>query len=102
MRKIKYFTSVIMVCSLFIGKANAFAFPDFTPLIPVAPQFCAMCIAASIPTAVSYVQQVPQIKQQLMSVTDVTKLKQFALAYATSLGNTLLTALRSRKKKIDF
>ena len=102
MRKIKYFTSVIVVCSLLVGKAHAFVWPDLTPLIPFSPQFCPMCIASAIPTYISYAQQIPQIKKDLLSVTDVTKLKQFAKSYVTSLGNTLLTALKARKKKVDF
>lgn len=102
MKKIRYITSLVLVCSLLVGKAHAFAWPDLTPMIPFSPQFCAQCIAGNIPMTLSYIDQIPQIKKELESVTDVTKLKQALKSYALSLGNTLFSKLKSQKKKVDF
>ena len=107
MKKIKYFISVMVICSLFSGKANAFGpFPDLTPAIPFAPQFCGSCLPGSISTVLAHVKQIPQIKKDLEQITNVTKLKQLALSYATGLANTAFNSLRSnlsaRNKVVDF
>lgn len=96
MKKISYFLSVLLTCSLFSSGAKAFAWPDYTPLLPWSSQFCPTCIAPTIMMAESYIQQGIQVKRELEQITNISYLKQFLRSYALGLGNTLLGALKNR------
>ena len=92
MKKIIGFISVLLTCTFLNRGAQAFVFPDFTPLAPFSPQFCVMCIPPAVDWAYNTVDQVKDAKNRLQEMTDVTKIKQALSAYAASLGNTLLNS----------
>ncbi|MBQ8481886.1 MAG: hypothetical protein IJ532_05080 [Alphaproteobacteria bacterium] len=106
MKKIVYFISVLMTCLCLNRNAQAFVWPDFTPLIPFSPQFCVMCIPPAIDWAYNTVDQVKDAKNRLKEMTDVTKIKQALSAYAANLGNMALNwatqKLSARKKVISY
>ena len=62
-------------------------------MIPVAPQFCVMCIAPAIAWVYSTVDQVNDAKNRLQEMTDVTKIKQKFTSYATTIGGAALNKL---------
>ncbi|MCQ2734417.1 MAG: hypothetical protein MJ212_00510, partial [Alphaproteobacteria bacterium] len=96
MKKISYFLSVLLTCSLFSSGAKAFAWPDYTPLLPWSSQFCPTCIGPTIMMAESYIQQGIQVKKELEQITNISYLKQFLKNYALGMGNTLFGALKDR------
>ena len=105
MKKIIYSIAVFLT-SIGITR-NAYAmWPDLTPLIPLAPQFCAMCTPSAVMTALSYAQQVKAIKDDLTKFTDMSQLKQMATSYLPKMGATALNAARkkpaAKKKVISF
>ena len=70
MKKIIYSFCVFLTCAFFTRSAHAI-WPDFTPAIPFAPQLCVMCIPPAISVAVSYVDQVKQLREDLKKYTDI-------------------------------
>lgn len=98
MRKFIYSISVFLTCVCFTHNAHAI-WPDFTPLIPFSPQFCPMCVAPAISTAVSYYDQVKEIRKDLEKYTDMTTLKQMALTYAAKMGTTTFNKWKQSKEK---
>lgn len=103
MKKIIYFISVLLTCVCLNKNAQAFAWPDLTPLLPWSPQFCVMCIPPAVDWAYSTVDQVKGAKTRLKEMTDVTQIKQKLTSYAASLGNAALsfaTNKFSAKKKV--
>lgn len=103
MKKILYFISVLFVCACPVRDAEAFAWPDFTPLLPFSPQFCVMCTPPSIDWAITTYNQVSDAKNRLQEMTNVTKIKQKLASYATNLGKTAFNfAMQkaSAKKKV--
>lgn len=105
MKKIGYFISVLLTCMCLNRNVQAFAWPDFTPLIPFAPQFCVMCIPPAIDWAYNTVDQVKDAKNRLKEMTDVSKIKQAITSYAAQLGTMALNyatqKLSARKKVIS-
>lgn len=105
MKKIVYSIAVFLT-SIGITRNSYAMWPDFTPLIPLAPQFCAMCTPSAVMTALSYAQQVKAIKDDLTKFTDMTQLKQMATSYLPKMGATALNAGRkkpaAKKKVISF
>lgn len=104
MKKIIYFISVLLTCMCLNRNAQAIL-PDFTPLIPFAPQFCVMCIPPAVDWAYNTVGQVKEAKNRLKEVTNVTAIKQALTAYAAKLGNSAfnyaMQKLSARKKVIS-
>lgn len=96
MKKISYFLSVLLTCSLLSSGAKAFAWPDYTPLLPWSSQFCPTCIAPTIMMAESYIRQGIQVKRELEQITNISYLKQFLRSYTLGLGETLFSALKNR------
>ena len=43
MRKLVYKIFLVLLCISYAHTSKAFVWFDYTPLIPVAPQICAMC-----------------------------------------------------------
>lgn len=105
MKKLTYLIAVLLSSTFMTRNANAF-WPDLTPLIPIAPQFCPMCTPPAVMTALGYVKQVKAIKDDLTKFTDMTQLKQMATSYLPSLGATSLNSWRqkdaAKKKVISF
>ena len=102
-KKIVYFISVLLTCTCLNRGAQAFIWPDLTPLIPFSPQFCVMCIPPAIGMLYSTIDQVQDAKNRLKEMTDVTKIKQKFASYAAGLGNTALnyfTQKLSAKRKV--
>lgn len=87
MKKIIYSISVLLTSVFFTRSAYA-VWPDLTPVIPFSPQFCVMCIPPAISVAVSYYDQVVELKEDLEKYTDMTTLKQMAVSYAFKMGTT--------------
>lgn len=99
MKKVTYFISVLLTCICL--NRNAFAiWPDFTPLLPWSPQFCATCLPAAVSSAVSSYDQVMYYKKTLADATNLTKIKQFFISYAIKYGHMWLDdKLRNLSKK---
>lgn len=98
MRKIIYSISVFLTCAFFTRSAHAI-WPDFTPVIPFSPQLCVMCIPPAISVAVSYVDQVKELRDDLKKYTDMTVLKQMAISYAAKMGTTAFNKWKQNKDK---
>lgn len=92
MKKIVYFISVLLTCTCLNRNVQAF-WPDLTPLIPVSPQFCVMCIPPAIGWVYSTIDQIKDAKDRLKEMTDVTKIKQKFSSYAATIGNGALNSL---------
>ena len=62
MRKI--ITFLIFMSSLLLGsKTNAAILPDYTPLMPFAPQLCFQCTPATIGTVTAVLSQLPEMEK---------------------------------------
>ena len=96
MKKIIYSISVLLTSVFFTRNANAI-WPDFTPVIPFAPQFCVMCVPPAISVAISYYDQAIEVKEDLEKYTDMTTLKQMAAAYVSKMGTTAFNYWRQNK-----
>lgn len=105
MKKIIYSIAVFLT-SIGITHNSYAMWPDLTPFIPLAPQFCPMCTPPAVLTALSYVQQVKAIKDDLTKFTDMSQLKQMATSYAPKMGATAMNSWRqkpaAKKKVISF
>ena len=86
MRRYVLFLSTLITSVLLNARVFAF-WPDFTPAIPCAPQFCGQCIAADIPLVLSYVEQAKAMKDRYMSYLDTTYWKQKLESYVMKLGD---------------
>lgn len=96
MKKFIYSISVLLT-TLFFTRSSYAIWPDFTPVIPFAPQLCVMCIPPAISVAVSYYDYVVELKEDLMKYTDMTTLKQMAVSYASKMGKTAFNKWRQNK-----
>ena len=96
MKKIIYSISVLLTSMFFMRSANAM-WPDFTPAIPFAPQLCVMCIPPAISVAISYYDQVVEVKEDLKKYTDMTTLKKMAVSYVSKMGKTAFNRWRESK-----
>lgn len=94
MKKIRVIFSVLGMCFLFIRNGNALPIPDYTPLIPVAPQICAQCTPAAIGKVTAGIQMVMSVKDDFESGKLLSKVKQFGLSYAMTLGSTAFNRLK--------
>ena len=101
MKRFILFLSALVTSVLLNARAFAFIWPDFTPVIPCAPQFCAQCIAADIPLVLSYVEQAKAMKDRYMSYLDTTYWKQKLEAYVMKLGDMALSAAINKIANVD-
>lgn len=88
---------------LFVKPVQAFIFPDYTPLLPIAPQICAQCTPATISTVVSTVDQMRAMEQKLHGANLLTLAQQSAKSYAVELGKSKFNALKQKvtqRKKV--
>lgn len=103
-RRIKNIVAAVIL-GMFCCRGADALFPDFTPLLPMSPQFCVMCTPAAISMVHSWVDQGTKIKDQFEQYADVTKLKQQLENYGAGLGKTKFNQLKrsvlSRKKIIS-
>ena len=96
MRKIICFVFVLLTGIISPCKTYA-VWPDFSPLLPFSSQFCPMCIPPAIGVAVSYVDQVKALREDLNKYTDMTLLKQMATSYAANMGSTAFNKWKQKK-----
>lgn len=89
----------LILFSVFLPRTSSAAWPDFTPLIPFSSQFCPMCVAPAISTAMSYYEQGEALKDDLEKYTDVTVIKQMATSYASKMGITAFNRFTQKKDK---
>ncbi len=96
---------IVLLCTSYSTGAKAIIPPfDFTPLIPLAPQICAMCTPSAITEVVTVAQQVYGMREKLQEFTNISKIKQALVAYATELGRSAFAQLKQRlgRKLISF
>lgn len=104
MKKIIY---ILAFFSSLLVNRSAFAIvPDYTPLLPMAPQLCFQCTPATISTLTTTISQVEQIRQNFNGATFITRVTQAAKGYAVDLGKSKFNALRQslakRKKVVSY
>lgn len=103
MRKFIYRILLVLLCISYTHTARAFVFFDYTPLIPVAPQICAMCTPSAITEVATTISQVNDMRLKFEKYTDISKLKQALVSYAMGVGVTTFNNLRKKltsKKKV--
>ena len=61
MKKITYILAFFS--SLLVNRSAFAIWPDYTPLLPMAPQLCFQCTPATISTLTTTISQVEQIRQ---------------------------------------
>lgn len=90
---------------LFFKTANASLIPDYTPLLPFAPQICFQCTPATISFVTTTIDQVKTMEQKLVGgqlITDITKsFQSYALTFGKSKLNYLKQNLAKRKKVVS-
>lgn len=105
MKKISYITLILFLNILIIRPAHAI-WPDFTPLIPVAPQLCVMCTPAAITEVSTAIQQVNQMRSKFDQFTNMSSLKKMLADYTMSIGKGILGGalqkIRSKKQVISY
>lgn len=104
MRKI--ITFLIFMSSLLLGsKTNAAILPDYTPLMPFAPQLCFQCTPATIGTVTAVLSQLPEMEKKFEGMQSATKDLKSLSKYPVEFGKTKLNDLRqkytSRKKVVS-
>ena len=94
---------LILGSVLFFRPAEAAIFPDYTPLLPVAPQICAQCTPAAISTVTSTIDQINAMEEKLKGANLIKMVQQSAASYAVELGKSKFNALKQKitqKKKV--
>ncbi len=94
---------LILGSVLFFRPAEAAIFPDYTPLLPVAPQICAQCTPAAISTVTSTIDQINAMEEKLKGANLIKMVQQSATSYAVELGKSKFNALKQKitqKKKV--
>lgn len=104
MRKI--ITFLIFLSSLLLGpKAYAAIWPDYTPLMPFAPQLCFQCTPATISTLTTVLTQVPEMKNKVEGIAETLKnfksWSKYPLEFGKSSLNNLVQKVTSRKKVVS-
>ena len=106
MKKVKHIVYILIIYFLSIRSVCAFIIPDFTPLIPVAPQLCAQCIPSVITTLKSSIDRVKSIKDDFASGKILSQVEQMAKSYGMQLGRTAFNHLKKdvlkRKKVVSY
>ncbi len=88
---------------LFFKTANAAIFPDYTPLLPFAPQICFQCTPATISFLTSTIDQVNTMHDKLTGGELITSVTQSFTSYALSFGKSKLNYLKqnlAKRKKV--
>ncbi|MCI7486545.1 MAG: hypothetical protein MSB80_03565 [Alphaproteobacteria bacterium] len=101
MKKIIYILAFFS--SLLVNRSAFAIWPDYTPLLPMAPQLCFQCTPATISTLTTTISQVEQIRQNFNGANLMTMVTQAAKGYAVDLGKSKFNALRqslSKRKKV--
>lgn len=96
MRKLVYKIFLVLLCISYAHTSKAFVWFDYTPLIPVAPQICAMCTPSAITEVATAIDQVEQMRQKFEKYKDISKIKQALVSYATGIGVTVFNNLRQK------
>ncbi len=90
---------------LFFKTANASLIPDYTPLLPFAPQICFQCTPATISFVTTTIDQVNTMHDKLTGgqlITTITQsFKSYALTFGKSKLNYLKQNLAKRKKVVS-
>lgn len=106
MKKMKQVIYILVICFLYIRNCYAFVLPDYTPLIPMAPQICAQCTPAAITNVMSKIEMVLAIKEDFESGKLLSQVEQMAKSYAMQLGSTAFNHLKKdllkRKKVVSY
>lgn len=104
MKKIIYILAFLS--SVFINRSASAMWPDFTPLMPMAPQLCFQCTPATISTLTTTITQIQQMRQKFNGANMMTMFTQAAKGYAVELGkskfNDLRQSLSKRKKVVSY
>ena len=104
MKKVIYRILLVLLCISYSHTAKAFVFFDYTPLVPVAPQICAMCTPSAITEVATAISQVNDMRLKFKKYTDISKIKQALASYAMGIGVTTFNNLRQKltsKKKVS-
>ena len=97
MKKFIYRILLVMLCTSYANSAKAFIPPfDFTPLIPFAPQICAMCTPSAIAEVTSTIDQVNDMRLKFKEYTNISKIKQALVSYAVGVGMTTFNNMRQK------
>lgn len=89
MRRKMWKMAAVLMALMLPARANAL-FYDLTPLIQMAPQFCAMCVPSAVTEVISTYQQAYQMKDKLKSVTNIGTLTKMMTGYGIHLGKSAL------------
>lgn len=104
MKKIIYILAFFS--SLLVNRPAFAVWPDYTPLLPMAPQLCFQCTPATISTLTTTIALVEQVRQNFNGTNLVTMVTQSAKGYAVDLGrskfNSLRQSLSKRKKVVSY
>ena len=96
MRKI---LGIFLVCGsvLFTQAARASIWPDYTPLLPFAPQICFQCTPEAISTLLTTAEQVNEMKQKLEGANLIKQATQMLQNYTIDLGKSSFQKLLKKK-----
>ncbi len=94
------------LCAIFSQSAQAGIWPDYTPLLPTAPQFCLQCLPSTISTVSTSISKVQATIKNFDGAKMLTMIGQSAKSYALDLGkskfNNLKQKITSRKKVVSY
>lgn len=90
MKRILLSVFTVLMCLGVTPKAKAFVFYDLTPLIQMAPQFCAMCVPSAVTEVVTTYQQAYQMRDKLKAVTKFGTLTKMMQNYGLHMGKSAL------------
>ncbi len=91
--------SAFLICFLLSPRVYAFVWPDFTPLIPFSPQFCAMCIPPTISNLTSTYSQVNAQIDKVKEIANLSNIKQSLKSYGSKLGKSVFSNLKNKVKR---
>lgn len=93
-------------CAIFSRLAQAGAWPDFSPLLPMSPQFCLQCLPSTISTVSTTISKTQSTVKNFDGAKMLTMVGQSAQSYGLDLGKSKFNSLRqkvtARKKVVSY
>lgn len=97
---------IFALCAIFSRTVQAGAWPDYTPLLPMAPQFCLQCLPSTISTVSTTISKAQSTIKNFDGAKMLTMVGQSALSYGLDLGkskfNSLKQKVTTRKKVVSY